>query len=41
MKKIFFAVLAITILASACTVRNRQHGNHEKLEIFHQQKQVR
>ena len=41
MKNIFFAVVALAVLLTSCKSYDRQQGNHEKLEIFHQRKQVR
>ncbi|MFT6715416.1 MAG: hypothetical protein ACJA0Q_000043 [Saprospiraceae bacterium] len=41
MKKIFFAVIALTFFATACKPHNQQQGNYEKLERFHLQKKVK
>ena len=40
MKNIFFALIALMVLSTACKTTSRQQGNHEKLELFHKQKQV-
>lgn len=41
MIKTFFAVVAVTIIMGSCAAQHRQAGNAEKLDLFHQQKQVR
>lgn len=37
----FFALVALLVLMGACKSQHRQAGNAERLDRFHQQKQVR